>query len=189
MKILPLLLVVGAYFCSASAAEGPSPKIPSVLTERDYLELGKYLYNLDKISPEVAIEQIMQRDPNATVSSRKQKDVEFVDASFQGHKLTFAYRNPNKAAMTIKFDTNVLCIRSPIVLETLGKNFRPMFSLHVIDEPKENRPAEVKMNYRLFREGPAYERIYLLGETWLSFSFDFTTCVNSMRVEYFPADS
>jgi hypothetical protein len=64
-----------------------------------------------------------------------------------------------------------------------------MFSLHVIDEPKENRPAEVKMNYRLFREGPAYERIYLLGETWLSFSFDFTTCVNSMRVEYFPADS
>jgi len=189
MKILPLLLVVGAYFCSASAAEGPSPKIPSVLTERDYLELGKYLYNLDKISPEVAIEQIMQRDPNATVSSRKQKDVEFVDASFQGHKLTFAYRNPNKAAMTIKFDTNVLCIRSPIVLETLGKNFRPMFSLHVIDEPKENRPAEVKMNYRLFREGPAYERIHLLGENWLFLSFGTEQCATSMRVEYFPADS
>jgi hypothetical protein len=189
MKILPLLLVVGAYFCSASAAEGPSPKIPSVLTERDYLELGKYLYNLDKISPEVVIEQIMQRDPNATVSSRKQKNVEFIDASFQGHKLTFAYRNPNKAAMTIKFDTNVLCIRSPIVLDTLGRNFRVWPSLHPSDEPKENRPAEVKLNFQLFREGPYYKRIHLLGENWLSLFFGTKQCATFMRIEYFPADS
>ena len=85
MKIISLLLVIGPIFFSASAAEETSPKIPSVLTERDYLELGKYLYKLDKISPEVVIEQIMQRDPNAIISSKKYPNVEFVDASFQGN--------------------------------------------------------------------------------------------------------
>jgi len=189
MKIISLLLVIGPIFFSASAAEETSPKIPSVLTERDYLELGKYLYKLDKISPEVVIEQIMQRDPNAIISSKKYPNVEFVDASFQGHKLTLAYQRPNRASMRVKFDTNVLCIRSPIVLDTFGRNFKPMFTLHTFGEPKETRPAEVIMNYRIFGEGPYYQRIYLLGETWLSFSFDFSTCVNFFNVQYFPADS